>query len=158
MSSDKNYGTVATKQASAILTAAYGTESAGWTTKGIDVSMYDLVSLEITYHHQDTATLLSMQPMAGERTAADLDDYVPMMREPSADGVLSDLELTWDVSGLTDDTDNVRQLPPIDVRGVSMLRLAAKADNVADSPTLAVRYMGHRTNQASAQLAADDVA
>lgn len=154
MSSDKNYGTIATQQGTAVLTAAYGDESAGWTTKGIDVSMFDWLSVEFSFL-QKQADLLSIKPLAGEREAADLDAYVDLYHADSA-GALAVLEVTLDVSGITSDVTTKGVLPPIDVRGLSMLRLAANADDVTSSPTLSLRYMGHRLGRG--ESASPDVA
>lgn len=146
MGTDKNYGTIATKTGTAVLTAAYGDESAGWTTKGIDVSMVDVVSFEVTYTKKNAAnTLLSLQVLKGERTAADLDAYYPLMELDPTDTtnytLLREAENTVDVDGQTIDQAYVFELPPLDVRGLSMIRLAAKIDDATGSPTLSVRYL-----------------
>lgn len=156
MSSDKIYGTIADQQGDPDLTTSYGGESAGWTTKGIDVSQFDAVTFEIVYHHQDTAALLSLKPLACDRNAEDLDDYVEILQD-SGGGTLAVTELTLDVSGLTDDTDNSYTLPPMDVRGISMLRMAAKIDDASDNPELVMRYIGHRQGEQRAQLSSPNV-
>lgn len=156
MSSDKNYGTIADQQGNPDLTTAYGTQSAGWTTKGIDVSMFDFVQFEFSYTHQDTAALLSLKPMTAERQAADLDDYVDIYQDPDNDGTMTLLELTLDVSGMVDASVNKGVLPPIDVRAMSMLRMAAKVDDDSDDPELVLRYIGNRAD-APGQLTSRNV-
>ena len=143
MSSDKNFGAVTPADTTA-LTATYGSNSAGWTTPGIDVSGMDFLQLELSYTHKDSGTpaaSLSLQPMFGERTETDLDNYSPELEDPTASGALTDLAKTVDVSGLSDD-DVLRRVLRIDTRGASMLRLAAKVDDATDSPTLTCRYLG----------------
>lgn len=145
MATDKNYGTIATKTGTAVLTTAYGDESAGWTTKEIDVSAVDLISFELTYTKKNSAnTLLSLKVLKGERTAADLDAFYPLLEiDPTDTDVkaLRESENTLDVSGQTIDQDYVVELPPFNVEGLSMIRLAAKIDDATGSPTLAVRYL-----------------
>lgn len=134
MSTDKRHGAIATKQVSAALTTSYGTESAGWTTKGIDVSAVDWIGIRATYADHDSAASLSIKPLAADDQAADLDAYLPMAETSS----LTDLELVRTVSA--DDAF----VFALDVRAVSMLRLAAKVDNATGSPTLALEWIGER--------------
>lgn len=138
MSTDKNFGTVATQQSSSALTTSYGTDSAGWTTKGIDVSGYDSIAFELDYGDHDSASTLSLKPFAGDQTSADLDAYVQILEDPLANGSLSALEFTRSVS------DDEKGLLTIDTRGISKLRLAAKVNNATGAPTLSVRILGSR--------------
>lgn len=134
MSTDKRHGSIATQQESAALTTSYGTESAGWTTKGIDVSAVDWIGIRATYVHNAAVSTLSLKPMAADDQAASLDDYAPMAETSS----LTDLELTRSVSG------NDVFTFALDVRAVSMLRIAAKADDATGPPTLALEWIGER--------------
>lgn len=146
MSTDKRYGTIADHQLDAVLGTAYGDESADWTTEGIDVSMFDWVTFEFTYADHDSATTLTFAFYQADRDAADLDDYVPILADRDADGTVTPLELTRAVSD-----DVVEALPPIDVRAISMLRVAAKVDDATNDPTLTLRYLGHRSSARGAE-------
>lgn len=152
MSSDKLYGTVVDKQGTGVLTTTLGDESAGWTTVGIDVSMFEFVSFELDYSAHDSATLLTLAFLACDRAAGDLDDYVPITSYGSG-GALEDDILTLAL------TANVKKVtPPMDVRAVSMLRVAAMVDDATGGPTLALRYLGHRKAGVPAQEQTPDVA
>ena len=156
MSSDKNYGTIAPKIVGGVLTAAYGDESAGWTTKGIDVRRYSVIALELTYTQKDAgapAQLLTILPYGGEATSADLDAYVPVY-DANATALTLDIR-TLDVSALGNDAVQ-KALIQLDVTALSMLRVAALVDVDTDDPELVMRYLGY--SEVGAVVTSPDVA
>lgn len=145
MSSDKQWGTIQ-PQSGNVLTSAYGDQSAGWTTQAMDVSAFDFITLEFDYGNHSVATSLFMRALQADRNAADLDAFSAMLYD-SGGGVLAEDELSYPVTA-----NAIRSLPPMDVRGISLLRIAARVDNPAGGPTLSMRYVGHRNSVQPAQL------
>jgi len=145
VSSDKRFATIAPQQAGGVLTTTYGSEASDWTTKAIDVSQFDYVQFKFDYSNHSVGALLTLKPMFGDRDSANLDAYVDTYFDSGA-GVLTLLELSKTTPGNLSGA-----LPPMDVRGISLLRIAAKIDNAAGGPVLALTYLGHRAANQPAQ-------
>jgi hypothetical protein len=146
MATDKQYGPVAEQHSDSNVYEDYGAEDDGWTTPMWDVSMLEYVLLAFSYTHADSgspASLLSLQVLFGDRAALEdgnFDDCVPEW-QVGADGALSDVTLTLDVSWLSD-AETINRTLRVDVRAASVIRVAAKVDDESDGPTLGMSWLG----------------
>lgn len=143
MSTDKSFGSISTKTGTSVLTTSYGTNSAGWTTLGFNVSDVDWLTLQAAYTDHDSATSLSLKVLATDRatataSGASLDSYAAVAHDPDGNGSLTDMVLTRAVSA--DETF----VFTIDARGLSFVRVAALVDDATNSPKLALSYLGDR--------------